>query len=714
MEDNMEKYIKNICSDLSINANQVHAVLNLLSEDCTVPFISRYRKEVTGGLDEVQIITIRDRMEQAAAIEKRREFILKSIDKQEKLTPELKKQIDSIETLTELEDIYLPYKPKRKTRATSAREKGLEPLANKIFESTEIDPLKEAEKYISDEKGVSSVEDALSGARDIIAEKISEDSDTRKMLRTYFEKESALSAKVVKAKKDQAQKYKDYFEWSEPAEKAPSHRILAVLRGMDEGFLAVHFLPEEEPALKKLEKKYIKSKSKSAEQLQLAVKDSYKRLLSPSLENEIKSKCRERAEEEAIRVFAKNAGELLMSPPLGGKSVLAVDPGQRTGCKVVCLNRYGDLLEHTAIFPLEPHNKKNESESIIIELIDKYNIEAVAVGNGTGGKETVSFLKSFKKTLQIPVITVNESGASIYSASETARKEFPDKDVTVRGAVSIGRRLMDPLAELVKIDPKSIGVGQYQHDVDQKKLKKSLDDTVLSCVNSVGVEVNTSSADVLKYVSGLSPKIAESIVSYRSEHGAFKDRKKLKLVKGMGNKSYEQAAGFLRIHGGANPLDASAVHPESYDIVKKMAEDLNCSIADLVGNEKLVSQIKLENYVTDSVGKLTLNDILDELKKPGRDPRSSFEYAEFKEDINSINDLEKDMVLEGVVTNVTAFGAFVDIGVHQDGLVHISELADSFVKDPADVVKLNQVVTVRVLSIDEKRNRISLSMKSGN
>lgn len=700
-----------VAQNLNIKTFQSEAVIKLLDEGATVPFISRYRKEATGSLDEVEVIAVRDLAEKYRELEKRRNFILKSIEKQDKLTPEIEKAVEEAQDINELEDIYLPFKPKKKTRAAAAREKGLQPLAEKILSSQTNDPLKEAEKYINSEKGIETVEDALAGARDIVAEVISEDADNRKKIRDIFEKKSDMYSKVVKSKKNEAQKFRDYFDWREPALKAPSHRILAVLRGMDEGYLAVHFAPDENESLNFLGSKYSAKNLEVDSQIQLAVKDSYKRLIAPSMENEIKAQCKKRADAEAIRVFAENARELLLASPLGEKPVLALDPGLRTGCKVVCLSAQGTLLEFKTIYPLEPHNKKNESEKILLDLVSKYRIEAIAVGNGTGGREALKWVESISFEHDVISVMVNESGASIYSASETARKEFPDQDVTVRGAVSIGRRLMDPLAELVKIDPKSIGVGQYQHDVDQKDLKKSLDDTVMSCVNSVGVEVNTSSSNLLRYVSGLSSKMAEAVVQYRDQNGPFKSRKQLKLVKGMGDKTFEQAAGFLRIRNAENPLDASAVHPESYSIVKKMASDLKCSVESLIGNKTLLSKINPEKYITDRAGLLTINDILSELEKPGRDPRDEFETFSFADGVNTMDDLKPGMKLNGVVTNVTAFGAFVDIGVHQDGLVHISQLSDSFVSNPADIVKVNQKVSVSVLEVDISRKRISLSMK---
>ena len=700
-----------VSDELKIRPEQVRAVAGLLGEDATVPFIARYRKEVTGGLDEVAIIAIRDRLQQLGDLDKRREAVLKSLKEQEKLTPELEKAVMEAPTISKLEDIYLPYRPKRRTKATIAKEKGLEPLAETVFGQSDVDIASLAAKFVDNEKGVASPEDALQGARDIIAEWINENAEARDSMRSLFTGKSRMSSKVVKGKEEEAAKYRDYFEWTEPAVKAPSHRILAVLRGVEEGYLSAHFMPEEEEAVSLLETQFVKGKGTAAEQVSLAAADSYRRLMGPSMETELRALCKKKADEEAIRVFAQNVRELLIASPLGEKSVLAVDPGLRTGCKIVCLSRQGTLIANDAIYPLEPHNKKEESARKIKELCEKHRIEAIAVGNGTGGRDALAFCKG----LGIPdviVTMVNESGASVYSASDTARREFPDYDVTVRGAASIGRRLQDPLAELVKIDPKAIGVGQYQHDVDQKELKQSLDDVVMSCVNAVGVEVNTASRELLRYVSGLSTKMADSIVVYRDSKGAFRSRDDLKLVSGMGPKTFEQAVGFLRIPGAPNPLDASAVHPESYHIVEKMAADLNCSIEDLIRSSELRESISLEKYVTGDVGLPTLRDIMDELAKPGRDPRKEFELFTYKEGVNELSDLEKGMVLPGVITNVTNFGAFVDVGVHQDGLVHISELSDEYVSDPHNAVKVNQKVTVTVMDIDMARKRISLSMRT--
>jgi uncharacterized protein len=706
------KNIDIISRELGLPTAGIKAVASLLEEGATVPFIARYRKEMTGSLDEVAIIAIRDRLEELETLDARRESILASLKEQDKLTPELEKSVNEAETLSRLEDIYLPYRPKRKTRGSVAKEKGLEPLAKILFDQTSADPSKDATAYISEEKGVADIEEAIAGARDIIAEWVNEDSEARGSMRKVFESGAQMSSKAAKAKgkEKEAEKYRDYFEWSENAMNAPSHRILAVLRGDEEGILSAHFMPDEDQAVQLLEKRFVK-KGPAAGQVSLAVHDGYRRLMAPSLESEMRALLKKRADDEAIKVFALNIRELLLASPMGEKSVLAVDPGLRTGCKIAALSRQGNLLAHTAIYPLEPHNKKDESAKIIRELCAKHKIEAVAIGNGTGGREAFSFIKGL--SLENTIVTmVNESGASVYSASETARKEFPDLDLTVRGAVSIGRRLMDPLAELVKIDPKSIGVGQYQHDVDQKELKKSLDDTVSLCVNAVGVEVNTASGELLSYVSGLSAKLADSIVKYRAKNGPFRSREEIKEVPGMGPKTFEQCAGFLRIRNAENPLDASAVHPERYPIVEKMANDLACSVRDLIEKKELREKIDPSKYVSGDIGFPTLKDISDELARPGRDPRKEFELFSYDETVHEIRDLKPGMKLPGVVTNVAAFGAFVDIGVHQDGLVHISQLSDSFVSDPNKVVKVNQKVTVTVTDVDIERKRISLSMKT--
>jgi len=707
---NTDKNIDIISRELGIKPSQVEAVARLLADDATVPFIARYRKEATGSLDEVAVIAIRDRLQELADLDKRKETVIKSLTEQEKITPELEKAVMEAETLSKLEDIYLPYRPKRRTRGTIAKEKGLEPLADKIFSGNCSDPIALASEFIDPEKGVADADEALQGARDIIAERINEESRAREIMRSHFEKKASLSSKVTKAGEKDGAKYRDYFDWSESALKAPSHRILALLRGAEEGFLSVHFLPDEEESSALLESLFVKRNSPSAGQISLAAKESYKRLMAPSMETEIKNICKKKGDREAIKVFSENIKELLLSSPLGEKCVLALDPGLRTGSKLVVLSRQGDLLHNDTIYPLEPHNKKDESEKKIKSLCSKFSVEAIAIGNGTGGRELLTFCKGINLE-GIIVTMVNESGASVYSASEIARKEFPDHDLTVRGAVSIGRRLMDPLAELVKIDPGSIGVGQYQHDVDQKELKKSLDDVVSLCVNAVGVEINTASGRLLQYVSGLSPRMADAIVKQRGESGPFKTRDELLKVPGIGPKGFEQAAGFLRIRESANPLDRSAVHPESYHIVEKMAADLSCSVKDLMEREDLRNKIVLTRYVSETTGIPTLTDIVNELAKPGRDPRKDFELFTFKDGVEKIEDLEKGMKLPGVVTNVTAFGAFVDIGVHQDGLVHISELSDNYVSNPHSVVKVNDKVNITVMEIDIARKRISLSMK---
>lgn len=698
--------------ELSLSAKQVSAVIALLDEGNTVPFIARYRKEMTGSLDEVAILAIRDRITQLRELDKRRETILNSLTKQEKLTPELEKAVKEAETLTALEDIYLPYKPKRKTRATAAREKGLEPFAKLIFEQKEFDVRAEAASYIDAEKGVTTEEEALQGARDIIAEWVNEDADTRKAMRELFLKEGILTSEVIKGKEEDAQKYKDYFEWKEPVASVPSHRMLAMRRGEKEQFLLLSIAPPQEMAIDLLKRKYLVSKNEISAQVELALTDAYKRLLSLSMETEIRLNAKKEADEEAIQVFAKNLRQLLLASPLGQKNILAIDPGFRTGCKVVCLDRQGKLLHNETIFPHEPQKKIAESASALQNLCKKFAIEAIAIGNGTAGRETERFVKGIDLPGGIITVMVNESGASIYSASDIAREEFPDYDITVRGAVSIGRRLSDPLSELVKIEPKSIGVGQYQHDVDQTALRQSLDDVVMSCVNSVGVELNTASSELLSYVSGLGQQLAKKIVEYRNEHGPFRSRGELVEVPRLGDKAFEQAAGFLRIRNGENLLDASAVHPESYYIVEKMAENLNCGVEDLMKNPALRNKIDLKKYVTEETGLPTLNDILSELDKPGRDPREKFEAFSFQDDINAVEDLETGMTLPGIVTNITNFGAFVDIGVHQDGLVHISNMADKYVKNPADVVSVHQKVMVTVIEVDIGRKRISLSMKS--
>lgn len=703
-------FIDKISKQLQISQKQVANTLELLSEGATIPFISRYRKERTGNLDELQIADIKSLHEKFTEIEKRRESILSAIEKTGKLSDDLRAQIMNAQELNDLEDLYLPYKQKRKTRAVKAREKGLEPLAELIFKEKNIDIELEAEKFLTDE--VEDVEAALQGARDIIAEKVNEDVKARNIIRKLFEKEAIIETSLVKGKEEEGQKYKDYFDWSESMMKSPSHRVLAMFRGEKEGFLKLNISPSKEEAVYLLERKYIHTKNETAGQLSKAISDAYVRLLKPAIETEYRNIIKEKADKEAINVFAKNLRQLLLSSPLGEKRVLAIDPGYRTGCKVVCLDAQGNLLHNETIYPHPPQSETIQAAKKIRFLVSSYDIEAIAIGNGTAGRETENFIKrAVKFDRDVQVFIVNESGASIYSASKIAREEFPDYDVTVRGAVSIGRRLMDPLAELVKIEPKSIGVGQYQHDVDQNKLQKSLDTVVESCVNLVGVDLNTASKQLLTYVSGLGPQLAQNIVDYRKENGAFKSRKELKKVKRMGTKAFEQAAGFLRIPNAKNPLDNSAVHPESYHVVEKMAKDLNTTVNELIKDKEKRKLIRLDAYVDDKIGIPTLKDIMSELEKPGRDPRTKISVFEFAKGIHKIEDLYEGMVLPGIVTNITNFGAFVDVGVKQDGLVHISELKNEYVSNPADVVSLNQHVKVKVISVDIPRKRIQLSMR---
>ncbi|MNJ97327.1 30S ribosomal protein S1 [compost metagenome] len=706
----MSNHSKIIAAELAVTEKQVIATIELLDGGATVPFISRYRKEATGSLDEVQVAGIRDRFQQLRELDKRREAILKALAALDKLSPELEAQINAATDIATIEDIYLPYKPKRKTRASEARKKGLEPLALLILEQGKVSPETEAGKFLNDELGVTSLADALAGARDIIAEMVNENVEARTAMRHYFQQKAAFKSTVIKGKEEEGIKYKDYFNWEESLKTAPSHRVLAIRRGENEGILKLDAMPAEEGALDILERQFVKGNNACAAEVKLAVQDSYKRLLGPAMETEIRSVSKEKADEEAIRVFAENARQLLLAAPMGQKNVLAIDPGFRTGCKVVCLDKQGKLLENTTIYPHTGQGNIKKAAEILTALCAKYEIEAVAIGNGTAGRETEVFVRG----LNIPgvmVVMVSENGASIYSASEVAREEFPTQDITVRGAVSIGRRLMDPLAELVKIDPKSIGVGQYQHDVDQNKLQASLDDTVMSCVNAVGVELNTASKQVLAYVSGLGPQLAQNIVNYRNEHGAFKNRESLRKVPRLGDKAFEQAAGFLRIRDAEAVLDASGVHPERYALVHKMARDLNCSVNQLVKDTDLQKQIKLQQYVSEEIGLPTLNDILAELAKPGRDPREQFEVFSFTDGVNEIADLKVGMKLPGIVTNITNFGAFVDIGVHQDGLVHTSQISDKFVSNANEVVKVHQKVEVTVVEVDVARKRISLSMK---
>jgi len=705
-------HITSVAKESGLTTDQIQSVQNLLMEGATVPFIARYRKEATGSLDEVAVAYIRDRLNQLSELDNRREAILKSLAQHGHLNDELKEKVQAADTLSTLEDIYLPYRPKRRTRATVAREKGLEPLALATFEQNEADPDTLSANFINPEKGVTSVEEALEGARDIIAEYINEDAQARAAMRRLFTEEGIIQSRVAKGKEASGNKYEAYYEWQEPVGSAPSHRILAMRRGEQEDILNLTIAPPESTALALLNNLFIKGDHPASQQVRLAIHDSYKRLLSRAMETEIRLTTKQRADSEAIRVFADNLRHLLMAPPLGAKRVMGVDPGYRTGCKLVCLDRQGKLLDNQTIYPHSGEKQARQAAQIAIELCQKYRIEAVAVGNGTAGRETEAFFKSLPLDNAVAVIMVNESGASIYSASEIAREEFPDHDLTVRGAVSIGRRLMDPLSELVKIDPKSIGVGQYQHDVDPVELKKALDDVVISCVNAVGVDVNRASIQLLTYVSGLGPALAKNIVHHRDTHGAFRSREQLKGVPRLGPKAFEQCAGFLRVKNGEHPLDASAVHPESYAIVDHMADDLGCKVADLMKHDKLRRRIELTKYVDDTVGLPTLQDILEELSKPGRDPREVFETFAFSKDVQTMEDLQPGMRLPGIITNVTAFGAFVDIGVHQDGLVHVSELADRFVKNAAEVVKIQQKVVVRVLEVDLERRRISLSMRS--
>ena len=706
----MNSHFKQIAEELSLSEKQVSTTLALLEEGATVPFISRYRKEMTGSLDEVQLAAIRDRAEQLRELEKRKEAILRSLTEQGKLSAELEAQVKEAGSLTVLEDLYLPYRPKRKTRASMAREKGLQALSDLLMEQSGIDPVTEAARFIDEGKGVKSEEEALAGARDIIAEFVNEHAEARGRVRELFLEKGTFVAKVIDGKEEEGSKYKDYFDWTEPVKSAPSHRILAMRRAEKELIISLDICPPEADALDTLEALFVKGSSRASEQIRLAIADSYKRLLKPSIETEIRLLTKRKADEEAIRVFAENARQLLLAAPMGQKRVMAIDPGFRTGCKLVCLDEQGQLLENTTIFPHTGAGGAAEAARTVQYLAEKYAIEAIAIGNGTAGRETETFVRGLKIPA-LSIVMVNESGASIYSASDVAREEFPDKDVTVRGAVSIGRRLMDPLAELVKIDPKSIGVGQYQHDVDQNKLQTSLDDTVISCVNAVGVELNTASKQILSYISGLGPQLAQNIIEYRNQNGAFKRRSDLKKVPRLGEKAFEQAAGFLRIRNAELPLDASAVHPERYTLVEKMAKDLGCQVKDLIKEESLRKKIKLQDYISESVGLPTLTDILQELAKPGRDPREQFEAFSFTEGINEISDLRVGMKLPGIVTNITNFGAFVDIGVHQDGLVHLSQLSNRFVKDPAEIVKVHQRVEVTVTEVDVNRKRIALSMK---
>ncbi len=717
-------FSKLIAKATGISERQVQGTVGLLEEGCTIPFISRYRKEVTGTLDEVQVANISDQLEKLKELEKRKETILKTIEEQGKLTPELQTRIEGSWDSTELEDIYLPYKPKRKTRAEVARQKGLEPLATFLMlQNPNADIDKKVKEFINEEKGVKTAEEAIQGAQDIIAEQVSESEAARNIVRFNFKKDAVITSKLKKTadtssektgdttEADAASKYRDYFDFSEKLSKCASHRLLAMRRGEAEGFLRVSISGDDERCLDRLDQQFLRNSSRSAELVWDAIEDGYKRLLKPSIETEFANLSKELADKEAIRIFVKNLEQLLMSPPLGQKRVLALDPGFRTGCKVVCLDAEGNLLHNEAIYPHPPKNERRAAADKLWTLTKQYKIEAISIGNGTASRETEAFVRSLGLPKEIQIFVVSEDGASIYSASKVARDEFPDYDVTVRGAVSIGRRLMDPLAELVKIDPSSIGVGQYQKDVDQKELKHSLDQTVEMCVNKVGVNVNTASKHLLTYISGLGPTIAQNIVSYRAENGAFASRKDLLKVPKLGPKAFEQAAGFLRVNGSKQPLDNSAVHPESYPIVEKMAKDLHCTVAELMSSKELRAKIDINHYVTDKVGLPTLQDIMQELDKPGRDPRQQLTVFEFSKDVKELEDVQVGMVLPGIITNITQFGCFVDVGVHTKGLVHISELADHFVKDPSEEVQLHQHVNVRVIGIDLQRGRMQLSMK---
>ena len=708
----MELFSKMIATALGVAVHQVDNTLSLLTGGATIPFISRYRKEATGGLDEVQIGEIKDRNDKLCELAKRKETILSTIEEQGKLTDELRKRIEQSWDATELEDIYLPYKPKRKTRAEAARQKGLEPLATLVMLQRENNLDHRLHAFVKGD--VKDEDDALKGARDIIAEQVSEDERARNQLRNQFSRQAVITAKVVKGKEEEAAKYRDYFDFSEPLKRCTSHRLLAIRRGEAEGLLKVSISPDDEECTERLERMYVRNNNECGHQVGEAVRDAYKRLLKPSIETEFSALSKEKADEEAIRVFAGNLRQLLLAAPLGQKRVMGIDPGYRTGCKVVCLDAQGTLLHNEAIYPHPPKNEYALAARKIVKLVEQYQIEAIAIGNGTASRETEEFVTSQRYDRELQVFVVSEDGASIYSASKTARDEFPEYDVTVRGAVSIGRRLMDPLAELVKIDAKSIGVGQYQHDVDQTLLKKSLDQTVESCVNLVGVNLNTASRHLLTYISGLGPTLAQNIVDYRTENGAFSSRKQLLKVPRMGAKAFEQCAGFLRIPQAKNPLDNSAVHPESYPIVEQIAGDLNCSVDELIKNKELRSRIDIKKYVTPTVGLPTLTDIMQELDKPGRDPRQQIKVFEFDKNVKTIEDLAEGMELPGIVTNITNFGCFVDIGIKENGLVHISQLADKFVSDPTTVVSIHQHVRVKVMTIDRDRKRIQLTMKGLN
>ncbi len=709
-----DSYTKVIAQELFVDEAQVRAVTELLDSGSTLPFIARYRKEATGNLDEVVIAKIRDLLSFNRQLDMRRKAIVHSLTKRDLLTPKLEEKLIAAKTLNNLEDIYLPFRPNRRTRATVAQERGLEPLARMIFakeNQSGLDPVKEASSFVDAKKGVVSNEDALAGARDIMAEWISEDSDARNMMRKLFESEGILTSRIAAGKENDAGKFRDYLDLSEPIHQAASHRILAIFRGAKEGVLKLHLAPPKDSALAILQKLFIKGYGPASEQVWLSAQDSYRRLLDPSMKTEVLEMARANAEKKAIEVFAENLRQILLDPPLGHKWVLAVDPGFRTGCKLAVLDNLGRLRENCVIYPHEPQKKISDAEEVVRKICERFGIEVIAIGNGTASRETMTFFQNLKLAGNIPLISVNESGASVYSVSKLAREEFPCVDATVRSAVSIGRRLMDPLAELVKIEPMALGVGQYQHDVDQSMLKRALDDVTISCVNLVGVDVNAASKELLSYVSGLGPKVAEAIVNFRNEHGPFCSREDLKNVPRLGQKTFEHAAGFLRIYAGSNPLDSTAVHPESYPIVEKMAADYGVSIEEMMQNDCLIKKIVAKDYVSKKIGTFTLNDILKELFRPGRDPRREFEPFGFLPGIEKLEDLEPGMKLPGIVTNVTAFGAFVDVGVHQDGLVHISQLSDGFVKNPSDVVKARQKVTVKVMDVDKERKRISLSMK---
>lgn len=707
----IKTYANIIAKKLNLNGHYVENTLQLLEEGCTIPFISRYRKERTGNMDEVQIAAISEANDKLKDIDKRKETVVKTITEQGKMTDELQRRIEDCWDANELEDIYMPFKPKRRTKAQMARELGLEPLSVILMMQRESNPEAAAKRFVKE--GVKDVAAAIKGAQDIIAETVSEDERSRQQVRSAFRREAIISSKVVKAKADteEAAKFSDYFDFSEPLKRCSSHRLLAMRRGENEGILRISISADDEGCIDRVKRFFVRGYGKCSSLVGEAVEDSYKRLLKPAIETEFANLSKEKADEEAINVFTENLRQLLLSAPLGQKRVMGVDPGFRTGCKVVCLDEQGNLLHHEAIFPHPPVNKPQQAAQQVEKMVERFNIEAIAIGNGTASRETTAFIKSLHFNHDVKQFVVSEDGASVYSASKTAREEFPDEDVTVRGAVSIGRRLMDPLAELVKIDPKSIGVGQYQHDVDQTKLKKSLDLTVESCVNTVGVNLNTASQHLLTYVSGLGPTLAKNIVEYRKENGAFTSRAQLKKVSRLGPSAFEQCAGFLRIPGAKNPLDNSAVHPESYKIVEQMAKDCHCTVSDLIKDKKKRESIDIKRYITDTIGIPTLTDIIKELEKPGRDPREQIEAFEFDKNVTTVDDLIEGMILPGIVTNITNFGAFVDVGVHQDGLVHISQLADRYVSDPTQVVKLHQHVKVKVVEVDRKRNRISLSMK---